>query len=91
MQVLKKLIFEKKLMVKYLTAFLFILIGVLDLDSFQARLLRNMAPMLASCLDWQVEKSYFRKRSPLVVGGTRTQFLADSMALAARVLDHYTT
>ena len=31
--------------------------------------------------DFWVEKPYYRKKTPLVVGGTRTQVLADSMAI----------
>ena len=37
------------------------------------------------------EKPCYRIKTPLVVGGTRTQVLADSMAIAASVLNHCAT
>ena len=41
--------------------------------------------------DWGVEKPFYRRKTPLVVGGTRTQVLADSKIIAASALDHCTT
>ena len=38
-----------------------------------------------------VEKPCYRRKTSLVVGGTRTQVLADSMAIAASALNHCTT
>ena len=41
-------------------------------------------------LEW-VQKPYRRRKTPLVVGGTRTQVLADSMTIAASALNHCVT
>ena len=37
-----------------------------------------------------MEKPCYRQKTPLVIGGTRTQVLADSMAIAASALNHCT-
>ena len=47
-----------------------------------------MAQMLALGFDCWVEKSYYRRKTPLGVGGTQTQVLADSIAIAASALNH---
>ena len=46
-----------------------------------------MAQMLASGFDCWVEKPYYRRKTPLVVGASRTQVLVDSMAIAASELN----
>ena len=51
----------------------------------------HIAQMLALGFDWIVEKPYYRIKTPLVVGETRTQVLADSMTIAANALNHCTT
>ena len=51
----------------------------------------HIAQMLALGFDWGVEKPYYRRKTSLVVGGTRTRVLADSMTIAATALDHCTT
>ena len=38
-----------------------------------------------------VEKPFYKRKTPLVVGGTRTRALADSMTIAASALDHCAT
>ena len=47
-----------------------------------------MAQMLALGFDCRVEKPCYRRKTSLVVGGTWTQVLADSIAIAASGLDH---
>ena len=42
-----------------------------------------MAQMLALGFDCWVEKPCYRRKTPLVVWGTQTQALADSIAIAA--------
>ena len=55
-------------------------------------LLRHMAQILVFGFHWWVEKPCYKwKKTPLVIGGTRTQVLADSMAIAVSALNHYTT
>ena len=39
-----------------------------------------MAQTLASKFDWCVEKPYYKWKTPLVVGGTRTLVLIDAQA-----------
>ena len=34
---------------------------------------------------------YYRRKTPLVIDGTRTQVLAESMAIAADALNHWAT
>ena len=52
----------------------------------------GLAPqMLALGSDCYVEKPFYRWKTPLVVGGTPTQVLADSIAIAASALHHYAT
>ena len=46
---------------------------------------------LAMGFDWWGEKSYHRRKTAPVIGGTRTQVLADSMTIAASVLNHCAT
>ena len=50
-----------------------------------------MAQILSLGLDCWVEKSCYRLRTPLAIGGTRTQVFADSMAIAESTLNHCTT
>ena len=38
-----------------------------------------------------MEKPYYRRKTPLVVGGTQTQVLAASIAIAASALNHCAT
>ena len=49
--------------------------------------------MLAFGFDCGVEKPYYKRKTPLAVGGTRTQaqVLANNMAIAASALDHCAT
>ena len=47
-----------------------------------------MAQLLALVFDSLVEKPFYWRKTSLVVGGTRTQSLADSMTIAASTLDH---
>ena len=59
-------------------------------DSFNASLLRHMAQMLA--WHWLLSgENLLQKKTPLVVGETRTQVFADSMAIAASALNHCAT
>ena len=51
-------------------------------------ILYHMAQMLAL---GELEKPYYRRKTPLVVGGTQTRVLADNMAIAASALDHCAT
>ena len=39
----------------------------------------------------RVKTPYYRRKTPLVIGGTRTQVLADSMVSGASALDHCAT
>ena len=48
---------------------------------FLNRLLRHMAQMLVLGFDCWMEKPYYRWKTPLVVGGTWTHVLADSIAI----------
>ena len=45
-----------------------------------------MAQILALGFDCRVEKPCYRRKTPLVVGGTWTQVLTDSKAIAASAL-----
>ena len=54
-------------------------------------LLRHMAQIIALGFDGRVENPCYRRKTPLVVGGTWTQVLADSMVIAASALNHCTT
>ena len=49
-------------------------------------LLEHTAQKLALGFDWGVKKPCYRRKTSLVVGGTRTQVLADSMTIAASTL-----
>ena len=51
----------------------------------------NMAQMLVLGYSCCVEKPYYKRKTPLVVGGTRTQVLEDSIAIAASALNHWAT
>ena len=46
-----------------------------------------MTQKLGFGFGWWVEKPYYRRKTPLIIGGTRTQILADSMAIAASALN----
>ena len=41
--------------------------------------------------NWWMEKLYSRRKTPLVISGTQTQILAESMAIAASTLNHCPT
>ena len=51
--------------------------------------LYHMAQIMAFGFDWGMEKPFYRRKTPLVVGGTRTRVLADSMTITASALDQY--
>ena len=51
-------------------------------------LLGHIAQILSLGFNCWVEKPCFRRKTPLVVGGTWTHFLADSMTIAVRALNH---
>ena len=53
-----------------------------------ASLLGHMAQMLALGFDCWVEKPCYRQKTSLVLGGTWTQVLADSMVIAVSALNH---
>ena len=76
----KKAIASKK---KFCCRFFF----VWCLVALQARLLGHIAQIQALMLDWRVKKPYNKRKNLLVVGGTRTQVLAVSMAIAASELN----
>ena len=57
----------------------------------QAILLRHKAQVISLGFDCWVEKPCYRRKTPLAVGGTWTQVLADRMAIAARALNQCTT
>ena len=54
-------------------------------------ILYHIAQMLALGFDWRIGKTLLQEKTSLVVGGTRTQVLADSMPFAASAQDHCTT
>ena len=53
--------------------------------------LDSWTQMLALRFDCCGRKPCYRQKTPLVLGGTRTQDLADSIAIAARALNHCIT
>ena len=60
--------------------------------SFSFGVLRvSMISLKMLALSQWVEKPYYRRKTPLVIGGTRIQVLANSMANAACVLSHCDT
>ena len=59
--------------------------------SLIASLLGHMSQMLALGFHCLGEKPYYRRKSPLVVGETRTQVLVDNMAIASTAPNHCTT
>ena len=62
------------------------------LDSFYDRLLDHMAQIVALGFGFYKWRNlFYRRKTLLVVGWTRTQVLAGSMVIAANVLNHCTT
>ena len=50
-----------------------------------------MAQVLALGFNWRVAKPCYRRKTLLVIGGTRTQVFADNMAIAASALNYCAT
>ena len=53
--------------------------------------LRVSLIVLVFGFDFGVEKIFYRRKTPLAVGETQTQVLADNMAIAAIALNHCAT
>ena len=51
----------------------------------------HMVQIVAFRLGFGVQKLCYKRKTPLVLGGTRTQVIADSMAIAASALNHCAT